>query len=75
MHEPKTRREEIDGQEHLQILRYWVAHFEQNLDQCRGAVTTGFQPMPSEDQFREYAVKARQDIADIDSQLGSTEKQ
>lgn len=69
--EPPTREEELQRQQHLQVLHYWITQFEAAVNQCEGIFTNGPGQMLSGDQLRQEAAKARHELEEIERKLGS----
>jgi hypothetical protein len=67
--EPSTREEEVRRQYTLSAWRERLSAAYENANTCEGAITTGFEPLPTKEQENEIAALARTRIAEIDQEL------
>jgi hypothetical protein len=71
--EPSTREEEVNRQYTLSAWRERLSAAYENANTCEGAITAGFEPLPTKEQENELAAHARTRIAEIDQELARRE--
>jgi hypothetical protein len=72
--QPATQQGEFQRQQQLTGLQQFVIAHRENLSNCQAALVNGFQRMPSDEEFRQIAIRAREGIAEIDHEIATGER-
>jgi hypothetical protein len=67
--EPSTQADGIERQRQLQSVRWVLGQYEQNVDECKNMLSTGWKRLPSEEELRQYTSQQKQLITEIDQKL------
>jgi hypothetical protein len=71
---PATQEDAFKRQQELSRLQFFVDGHRSNLSGCQSGFTSGFEKMPSDEEFRQNVVYSRRRIAEIDHEIATGER-